>query len=223
LESRALLATVTVDLQAFSFSRDTVTINVGDTVHWVWQTNNHSVTSVSGSPISFDSGVHNAGFTFDETFNQAGTIVYYCTIHGLDNGNGTASGMAGKVVVNSSTPTPTPVPTPTPTPSPTPIAAVGTNVKAKVNKTFHKQVARFSEAQAKPANLTAVIDWGDQSAPSLGQVRRMGKNRFKVIGTHRYLTTGTFQVMTMIQDQAGQEGHAMSIVKVTGKVRAARR
>ena len=130
LEDRALPATVNVDVQNFDFNPDPVTIHVGDTVHWVWQGDDHSTTSVAGSAISWDSGVHNTGFTFDETFNQAGTFVYYCKIHGVDNGNGTASGMASKVIVLApgspphavpdsvaDPPTPTP-PAPSPTPPP---------------------------------------------------------------------------------------------------------
>jgi plastocyanin len=226
LECRALLATVTVDVINFAFNPDPVTINVGDTVHWVWQGDNHSVTSVAGSAISFDSGVHNTGFTFDETFNQAGTIVYYCKIHGVDNGNGTAGGMSSKVIVGSSSPNPTPTPsptTPTPTPSVAPLVATGQHDKAKVNKAFHQQVARFSEAHATPGNFTVLIDWGDGSSPTFGQVRRKGKGRFTVTGTHQYLTTGVFQVMAMIQDQSGQEADAVSTVTVTGKVRPAHR
>ena len=99
LEDRALLSTVTIDVVNFAFSPSAPTIHVGDTVEWVWQTNNHSTTSVAGSAVSWDSGVHNTGFTFDETFNQTGTFIYYCKIHGSDNGNGTASGMAGSITV----------------------------------------------------------------------------------------------------------------------------
>ena len=105
LEDRALLATVTVDVVNFAFNPTPVTIHVGDTVHWVWQGDVHSTTSVAGSIESWDSGVHNTGFTFDHTFQDAGTYVYYCKIHGFDNGNGTAGGMAASIVVLANTPT----------------------------------------------------------------------------------------------------------------------
>jgi len=101
LEGRALLATVSVHVLNFSFNPTPVTIHVGDTVHWVWDTNNHSTTSVAGIAESWDSGVHNTGFTFDHTFTHAGSFPYYCTIHGMDNGNGTASGMSGTITVMS--------------------------------------------------------------------------------------------------------------------------
>jgi plastocyanin len=93
------LSTVEVDLINFAFSPSSVTIHVGDTVHWVWKTSDHSTTSVAGSAVSWDSGVHNSGFTFDVTFQKAGTFNYYCKIHGFDNGDGTAGGMAGSVIV----------------------------------------------------------------------------------------------------------------------------
>jgi plastocyanin len=101
LETRALLATVNVQVVNFAFNPDPVQIHVGDTVHWVWATDDHSTTSVSGQIESWDSGVHNSGFTFDHTFTHAGSFVYYCVIHGSDNGNGTASGMSGTIIVSS--------------------------------------------------------------------------------------------------------------------------
>jgi plastocyanin len=102
LEGRALLAMVTVNIQNDFFSPATVAIHPGDTVQWVWIGSDHSTTSVKGSAEVWDSGVHGSGFTFDHTFTQTGTFAYFCTIHGFDNGNGTASGMSGMVVVSGS-------------------------------------------------------------------------------------------------------------------------
>ena len=106
LEARSLLATVTVDVINFAFNPTPVTIHVGDTVKWVWLADDHSTTSVAGSLESWNSGIQNTGATFDHTFEQAGTYVYYCVVHGADNGNGTASGMAAEVIV---APSPTPL------------------------------------------------------------------------------------------------------------------
>ena len=75
LETRALLATVTVHVVNFAFTPDPVTIHVGDTVHWVWDTDDHSTTSVAGSAEQWDSGVHNTGFMFDHTFMNAGPSI----------------------------------------------------------------------------------------------------------------------------------------------------
>ena len=73
---------------------NTTTINVGDTVHWVWKTNAHSVSSDTGAWT--DSGVHNAGFTFDVPFATAGTFPYHCSIHSHGGG-----GMIGTITVVS--------------------------------------------------------------------------------------------------------------------------
>lgn len=89
--------TVHVDLNAFSFSAN-VTINAGDTVQWDWKAGFHNVTSVFGSPEAFASPTQSAG-AFTHTFNTPGTFWYYCSIHGSDNLDGTASGMAATVTV----------------------------------------------------------------------------------------------------------------------------
>jgi plastocyanin len=109
LEGRALLTTVNVDLlSSNTFSPPSVTIHVGDTVHWIWDPGpEHTVQNVTGSIDTFNSGALGPGATFNHTFNTAGTIVYYCAFHGMDNGNGTASGMAGKVIVMANAAAPT--------------------------------------------------------------------------------------------------------------------
>jgi plastocyanin len=113
LEERALLTAppVEVDLvgsgPTAAFSPKAVTINVGDTVNWVWKSDSHTVTSVTGSKEAFDSpggnNVQNSGFTFEHTFSQVGTIVYYCKVHGTDLGNGMAINMFGTVTVMPAT------------------------------------------------------------------------------------------------------------------------
>jgi plastocyanin/FtsP/CotA-like multicopper oxidase with cupredoxin domain len=85
--------TVTVHVQDFQFSPATVAIKVGDTVHWVWDGNNHSTTADGGA---WDSGVHNSGFTFDHMFMSAGSFPYFCSIHGGPGGQG----MHGSVTVS---------------------------------------------------------------------------------------------------------------------------
>ena len=75
------------------------TIHLGDTVHWQWDSGFHSVTAVAGSLEQFNSGDQFQGASFDHTFTHAGTFVYYCNIHGFDNGDGTAGGMSGTITV----------------------------------------------------------------------------------------------------------------------------
>ena len=99
LENRALLASAGIDVIDTTFAPDPVTIHVGDTVDWVWDSNNLSTTSVKGSAEQWDSGVLNTGATFEHTFTHVGTFAYYSTTQGTDNGNGTASGMSGTITV----------------------------------------------------------------------------------------------------------------------------
>ena len=96
----AVGATVQVQVFDSEFSPDP-TINIGDTVRWVWNSfMSHNVRSVNGAPEVFDSG-HYAGdeHVFEYTFTKAGVTNYYCDLHGFDAGNGTAGGMAGRITV----------------------------------------------------------------------------------------------------------------------------
>jgi len=77
---------------ALSFAPATLTIQVGDTVRWVWGSPGHSV--VSGTDGNADnkfcspsnSGCNNPplsnmGASYEHTFTQAGTFPYYCSVH----------------------------------------------------------------------------------------------------------------------------------------------
>jgi plastocyanin len=88
-----------VDVINFAFAPNPVTIHVGDTVEWVWDSDRHSTTSVAGSLEQWNSGVHDKGFVFEHTFTHVGTFSYYCSIHGFDNRDGTAGGMSGEIIV----------------------------------------------------------------------------------------------------------------------------
>jgi plastocyanin len=83
------------------YDPDPLVINAGDTVHWSWLSGTHSVTTVSGAPESFNSGLLSQGQEFSHTFMVPGRYVYYCQVHGLDLGNGTAIGMIGFVTVRA--------------------------------------------------------------------------------------------------------------------------
>jgi plastocyanin len=96
--SPAAAATFTVHVFDNEFSPDP-TIRVGDTVEWVWDSGFHSSTSVRNIPEQWDSGIIGPGSEFSHTFTRVGTWNYYCIPHGFDNGNGTASGMTGRITV----------------------------------------------------------------------------------------------------------------------------
>ncbi len=72
----------------FTFAPNDVTINAGDTIHWVWATGGHSTTSTTapggctaGGADPWDSMIQNMGATFDHTFNTAGDFSYKCLPH----------------------------------------------------------------------------------------------------------------------------------------------
>lgn len=97
LNSRAATIQVQVGAGGLKFTPQDVTINVGDTVQWVWAKSGHSSTSgTPGNPDGmWDSGVQNNGFVFNQTFTSAGTFNYFCSPHGV------CCGMIGSVTVNA--------------------------------------------------------------------------------------------------------------------------
>lgn len=63
------------------FFPNSVSIQPGDTVQWVWASKDmaHSVTSNTNL---FDSGIHKGStFTFSHTFPAPGSFPYYCSVH----------------------------------------------------------------------------------------------------------------------------------------------
>jgi plastocyanin len=109
LVTAANAATFTVQVgpnNGFSFVPATQPTAPGDTLHWVWSstTISHSTTSgtCSGSTCTPDgqwnSGIHNAPFSFDVTLAVPGTYPYFCSVHG--------AAMQGMIVVS-----PTAIPT----------------------------------------------------------------------------------------------------------------
>src|SRR6266542_2194511 len=95
---------VTVDVGAnatLSYLPATPLIAPGDTVHWVWGSGTHSVTSgncvgsLCTSDSRFDSGIHGTPFTFDVLFTGAvrGRQPYFCAVHG--------AAMRGTIVVKT--------------------------------------------------------------------------------------------------------------------------
>jgi plastocyanin len=72
--------TLSVNIQNFAFSPNSLTINKGDSVVWTnMDSSSHTVTSDSGSELK--SGTLSNGQTYTHTFNTAGTFTYHCSIH----------------------------------------------------------------------------------------------------------------------------------------------
>jgi plastocyanin len=107
----AAQSVVTIDIISDDFVDPTnfthidPTINVGDTIRWVWVDGFHSTTAAAGQADFWNSGNQSPStppappVTFDHTFTKAGTFGYYCDIHGFDAGGGKGGGMSGLITV----------------------------------------------------------------------------------------------------------------------------
>lgn len=92
---------VVIRIVDFDFVPKDQMVMAGQTVVWQWAADFHSTTSdttdpTSGTPL-WDSGVHNAPFTFTRTFTSADSgkrFPYHCTEHGAPG-----SGMSGTIQV----------------------------------------------------------------------------------------------------------------------------
>lgn len=132
------------------FDPASVTIHVGDQVTWTWGSSGHSTTSGSpGLPNNiWDSGIHNQGATFSQTFNTAGTFPYYCTPHGG------CCGMVGTVMVINSSPTPTPSATPRPSATATPPSILANiSTRSFVQTTDNVMIGGFIVQGSQPKRV----------------------------------------------------------------------
>ncbi len=82
----AVAATHTVNQVGLTFSPAAITIEVGDTVEWVWGSGNHTVTS--GTDLSdpdvgvlFDAPLNSGATSFSYTFTEAASQDYFCRPH----------------------------------------------------------------------------------------------------------------------------------------------
>jgi plastocyanin len=84
-----------VFMQGSAFNPATRTVSAGTTVQWVNRDGvTHTVTYSSGPGSAFSSGNIAPGGSFTVTFATAGTVQYYCSIHGSPG-----AGMHGTIVV----------------------------------------------------------------------------------------------------------------------------
>jgi hypothetical protein len=156
------------------------------------------------------------GFEFVDSHTYAAPGTYTVTVMIASPGSRRPNDNTVTTRVTVATPTSTPTPTPTPTlpPSIGPFRSSGLSERARVNRTFQSPVARFSDPRTTAGQFSAVIDFGDQSEPTPGQIRRQGNGRYVVVGSHRYSTPGVFQVTVTIRDAAGAEIAAHGLVNV---------
>jgi len=89
--------TVTVGVEAnggqFGFGPAAVAVSTGTTVTWEWngQGGQHNVVAEEGADFESEQ-TDEEGFTFEQTFEETGTVTYYCSPH-------ESLGMKGAVVV----------------------------------------------------------------------------------------------------------------------------
>jgi plastocyanin len=83
LPSAAQAATVNISVDNFMFTPKSATVQQGSTALWtnVNATTNHTTTSDTTMPISWDSGTLTPSATFQFTYTMAGGYSYHCTFH----------------------------------------------------------------------------------------------------------------------------------------------
>jgi len=69
-----------VSIENFAFGPDDISISVGDTITWTNDEAGVGHTTASDDGI-WASDLLNPGDTFEQTFNEAGTFTYFCSIH----------------------------------------------------------------------------------------------------------------------------------------------
>jgi plastocyanin len=94
----------TVNSGNFYYTPQILTINLGDTVHWLndggFHNVNFDINSISGAsfnnPVSFASTPTNDVEMYSHVFTVAGSYDYDCSV-----GSHAANGMVGSIIVNS--------------------------------------------------------------------------------------------------------------------------
>jgi hypothetical protein len=117
------------------------------------------------------------------------------------------------VTTSGSNPNPPPT-TPLPPPPPAHLSALGTRLKARVDKRFHGPVAAFRQLGTRAGEFQAVIGWGDDSPPEIGTIRARGGGQFVVRGSHRYAQRGVFHILVGIAGADGQTVETKGIARV---------
>ncbi|MEN8006388.1 MAG: plastocyanin/azurin family copper-binding protein [Candidatus Krumholzibacteriota bacterium] len=102
VSSFAGAVTHTVNQDGLTFSPAEITIEIGDTVEWIWSGGSHTVTS--GTNLSdpevgmlFDEALSSGNPTVSHTFIQVGSQDYFCRPH-------LNFGMTGTVIITAASP-----------------------------------------------------------------------------------------------------------------------
>ena len=75
--------TWSVNVSSNQFSPASLNVKIGDVVHWVWVSGNHTTTSllVPAGAASWDGTLNTAGDVFDYPVTATGSYFYQCDIH----------------------------------------------------------------------------------------------------------------------------------------------
>lgn len=146
-------AIVNVDIDPGDFSPDPVDINVNDSVVWTWVSDAHSTTSFDGL---WDSGVFNTGYVYTNTFPNAGSFGYFCTIH---NFSGTVNVHAANTAPTVSITSPVNGATFT-APAVVTITATASDDGSVTNVAFFDGVTLLGQTNIAPYTITTTLAAG---------------------------------------------------------------
>lgn len=171
----------------------TTTIQVGDTVEWVWQSGPHSTTSGTCTGGGYyggctpdggwDGGQHSPPFTYTKTFSTAGTYHYYCSVH--------QSMMTGMVVVQAQT-------------GPPPTAGFGFSPTGPITGT----TVHFTDTSTGSPTSWA-WNFGD---PASGAANTSTSRN----PTHVFSSAGTYTVMLSTTNAAGTASMSQTVTVSAG-------
>jgi plastocyanin len=124
----------------FSFSPTNLTVEVGDTIEWMWESGNHTTTSTSVPPgaAAWDQLINNAATTFDYAVLVPGIYQYQCTFH-------VAMGMVGQFTASN------------PTGIPGQVVLPYLNIDGNITSNEMKLNYNFDEAQTITLNIFNLI------------------------------------------------------------------
>jgi hypothetical protein len=91
--------THTVEVSNFAFAPSTLTVNVGDTITWVWQSGGHTTTStqVPAGATPWDEPISIGNPMYSYVVAVAGAYEYVCSLHPGMDGSFTALPSTGTV------------------------------------------------------------------------------------------------------------------------------
>ncbi len=171
-----------------SVAQYTATITWGD---------GHTTTASGAAGTIVAAGANSFNVLGTNTYASAGT--YSMTVMVTDQGGATTTVDSEAVVQDA------------------PLAGVPVSVMATANTSFTGPVATFTDSggPAPVGNYSAVINWGDGTAPSMGTITVSGTT-FTVSGTHTYASAGTPTITVQIADAGGATLSLQVVAEVVG-------